>query len=260
MSDHSRPSVSPLLRIPLELRFIIYEELLAPFKTERVLCSCLRCQEKKATKTPSNPSKRPKPIFPAILATNSLIHDEAIVILYSKNHFQLICPEITTAPTNKRIPEICGINSLVNISSAIRNSHLKQATLTFSCYARDELDTLPLMWSYLEPMILTSYPNIDRISINLLRVNVPYRVLIVMTRKHFAKDSKARFCADKYFDAIKIRPADSNWEMKLLCDAFLPAQRPGLFGESTFAIRAIQWSDGRKSRNLEKLSRGIVFD
>ena len=227
-------------------------------KSERMLCSCLHCQEKRVNKSPSHSTKRPRPIFPAILATNKVIHEEAMITFYGKNNFQIVCPEISTAPTNKRIPELCGINSLVTSEGAIRNAYLKQATLTFSCYARDELENLPSMWSYIEPMILAFYPSIERISINLLRVNLPYRVLFVMARKHQQK-SKGRVCADRYFDAIKMRQSDSNWEMKSLCDVILPAERPGLFDGSAFAIQSVQWSDSRKSRNLEKLTRGISF-
>lgn len=257
------PRGSPFMRIPLELRFAIYEELLAPpSNSERVLCMCDRCQEKKTGRKCANPDKRERAIYPAIMATSKTIHDEAMVILYSKNIFQIICPEISTYPTNKRVPEICGTNSLVTSEGGPRSLYMKQVVVSFSCYARDELDNLPHMWSWVEPMMLAYYPGVQRISINLLRVNAPYRVLITMARKD-QYSFKAEMAAQKsqnYWDALKLRQCDSNWEVKDLCDTILPAHRPGLFDDSSFAIRAIQWSDSKKSRNLEKLTRGIFLE
>lgn len=185
-----------------------------------------------------------------------------MMILYGKNVFQIVCPEISTYLTNKRIPEICGTNSLVTLEGAASSLYMKQVVVTFSCYARDELENLPIMWSWIEPMILAYYPNIKQISINLLRVNVPYRVLITMARKQQDKPKKQCYAQymQSYLDTLKIRQSDANWEMKGLCDAVLPEEYPGLSEDSSFAIRSIQWSDSRKSRNLEKLTRGIFLE
>ena len=259
-----QPRSSPLLRIPLELRFAIYEELLVPSdRSERLICRCRPCQENQSkSRQCANPKKRQN-IFPAILATNKTIHDEANMILYGKNVFQIVCPEISTYPTNKKVPELCGVNSLVTSEGASRSLHMKSVALSFSCYARDELFDLPNMWSWVEPMILAYYPGVRQISLNLLRVNAPYRILISMTRKDWERSQKDH-CAQStqaYWDEIKMRPSDSNWEMKNLCDAILPAERrPGLSDDSSFAIQSIQWSDSKKSRNLEKLTRGVFLE
>ena len=260
--DQSRSS--PLLRIPLELRFAIYEELLAPGdRSERLICRCGSCQEKQSkSRQCANPKKRQN-IFPAILATNKTIHDEANMILYGKNVFQIVCPEISTYPTNKKVPELCGVNSLVTSEGASRSLHMKLLALSFSCYAQDELFDLPNMWSWLEPKVLAYYPGVRQISLNLLRVNAPYRILILMIRKDLKKPENDHCAPSRqaYWDRIKMCPSDSNWEMKSLCDAILPAERrPGLSEDSSFAIQSIQWSGRKKSRNLEKLTRGIFLE
>ena len=248
------------LTLPREIRLSIYEELLAPcLGFERLLCKCQRCRQRTKRMQLANPMKEQRTMFPAVLATNKAIHDEAISILYSKNVFQLNCPEISIHATNTHVPDFNAFNSLIFLESAIARMHLKKVLVTFSCYARDELEGFPDIWSWVEPMILNQYPNLDHITVLLSRVNIPYRVLLVLARRHGDK-SRKEHCAEnvqKYLDSIRIRDFDANWEMRNLCNAILPAQGPGLFDGSSFAIRAIRWSDSRKSRKLEKLSRGV---
>ena len=182
------------------------------------------------------------------------------MILYSKNTFQIVCPKISTYPTNKRIPGLWGTNSLVTVDGPMKIAYMKRVNLTFSCYARDNLENLPTIWSSIEPMVLGCYPSVQNISLNLLRINPPYRVLIVMARKH---EDKPRTKSDaygvqSYLDTPEFRRSDLK--MKFLCDTLLPSQRSGLFDDSSFAIRSIQWSNSRKSRKLEKLTSGIFLD
>ena len=78
----------PFLKLPIEIRLLIYHELLVQGPGfSSVFCLC---------RSPFSTKNRPcgnSPLFPAILQTNKTVYNEAWTILYSKNTFHLLCPK-----------------------------------------------------------------------------------------------------------------------------------------------------------------------
>ena len=69
---------TPLLRLPMELRLKIYEELLCPYPAQRLRLYHDRHGRKKSMN-----------LHPAILCANKQIHDEATELLYDGNIFEI---------------------------------------------------------------------------------------------------------------------------------------------------------------------------
>ena len=265
MSDQKKAVIPPLFSLPFELRLPIYKELLAPSdesdESERVLCSCRHCQMKRMYGLQARAGKAQRPIFPAILATNRMIYEEGMITLYGENSFLIVCSGISTAPSNRRIPPFYDIKSLVVSESGIRNAYLKRVSLSFACPRRGRklVEDLPSMWSTVEPMILDSYPSIERIRLGFFQGELPRCVRIIMTQKQQQKP-KGRIYADKYFDTLKMRRGGSNWQMKRLCNIILSTDLPELIGGSAFTVQSLQWNDSQELGKIDKLTREILFN
>ena len=83
-SHFTSPTANSFLSLPLEIRHLIYHELLVqPDNLFRTFCKCGSCREC---------------LSPSLLRTSKAIYDEALPVLYSKNVFFVLCNEQLAYP------------------------------------------------------------------------------------------------------------------------------------------------------------------
>lgn len=197
------------LNLPVEIRLLIYGELLASRSDHRyLLCSCDSCQQN--TKIDKDQGLRGEVtlLFPAILRTCKLVYDEAISILYRKNFLEISCVQRqmdisdTTLTSETTWFGASDFQVLQHITMA--STCMRQAFVSLE-YCND-LERFLKFWSLIEPTTLGVYNKLERINIR-LRKKAPLRMILTLGRK---KILPIRRCTDRLTDMVNAATCDRD--------------------------------------------------
>ena len=196
--------------LPVEIRLLIYGELLASRSDHRyLLCSCDSCQQN--TKIDKDQGLRGEvtSLFPAILRTCKLVYNEAISILYRKNFLEIACVQkhmdisdttLTSEPTWFGASEF-----QVRQHNTMASTYMGQAFVSLE-YCND-LEGFLKFWSLVESTTLGVYNKLERINIRLRRKKAPPRMILTLGRKKILPTKK---CTDRLMDMANAATCDRD--------------------------------------------------
>lgn len=247
--DHS------LMKIPPEIRLLIYKELLV---------------RNGAAELSFCPGEHHKSynhalkffVHPAILRTCKTIYHEAFPILYTDNIFELLCVFGQLGKQHLWYRTL-GPSPLFTCPNPHASTYLKRVFLTYIGIGlkRSDIAQFPTCWPKIEREILELYPNVESIFVQICLANYQ-AICIKLVRRRQSKHSETPQGQDytillKNFAILRKRseevshPGEDVWRiLKALCNAIARNEMRGCVGDTAFAVQAIRWASGSRGFHL----------
>ena len=279
MSLRSAPSLSfdadtsnagsRFLSLPLEIRLLIYNELLIQSNDLlRTFCRCKFCAYLPGREC----------LNPTLLRTNRAIYDEALPILYSQNVFLFFyydpvtySSQVKVARHRNDVPgtleragferfeagiianrhsEWAGVAKIIKCPSDAAKRHVRRLFFKLDWAHPNVVNNFPNRWWHVvESDVLRSFPGLEQFKVE-LPVRVPWlATFLVFQRKDLMAARKLNYERISE-DAASLFPARAEAREDLryieaLCDAVVAFQTPGEMEKCNFGVKMVSWDDYR---------------
>ena len=241
VSPSEQPKGFQFLKLPLEIRLLIYKELFAPPLDAWPALCCLSCQQTTRDWQLDLPDFIDKPIFPAILRTNKTLLEEGLPIMYSNNDFKIICDKKEAYSSTDRfiVPE-----------RPITGSHVKHGEVLLPWF--EVLETFPMTWRSVEPRILAVYGNLETITLALKS----YREInIKMVRQRYKPKPEYLQRMKDSLNSSASRFTYHTTQMLRLCERLMRPNCPGPLEDTIFGIKSIDWVEWEDPEGDNEIER-----
>lgn len=282
---HTSNAGSRFLSLPLEIRLLIYNELLIQSNDLlRTFCTCKFCANLR------DPMIGRECLNPTLLRTNRAIYDEALPILYSQNVFSFFCygpfaysSRVKVARHRNDVPgtlgragferfeagiianrhsEWAGVAKIIKCPSDAAKRHVRRLFFKLHWAHHNVVNNFPNRWWHVvESDVLRSFPGLEQFKVE-LPVRVPgLATFLVFQRKDLMAARKLNY-KRSLEDAASLIPARAEAREDLryieaLCDAVVAFQTQGEMEKCNFGVKMVSWTDIPSAASVIQSHDGI---